>query len=276
MAGAPIRIADADDPRIATFRAIRERDLVGREGRFVAEGTVVLRMLAASHAAGGRFRAEAVLVLENRLAGIAAVLDSLPADVPVHVADRAVFNAIAGFDMHRGVVAIGRREAAPAAGTLIASLPADSLVLAACGISNHDNMGSLFRNAAAFGVDAILLDETCCDPLYRKAIRVSVGAVLSVPFTREGGAQTMLEALADAGFEIWALSPRGEAPIGSIVPAGRLALVAGTEGEGLPATILSRFHTARIPQKSGLDSLNVATASGVALYQMALAKGRIG
>ncbi len=276
MAGAPIRIAAADDPRIAAFRAIRERDLVGREGRFVAEGTVVLRMLAASHAAGGRFRAEAVLILENRLAGVAEILERLPASVPVHVADRDVFNAIAGFDMHRGVMAIGRREAVPTALDLIASLPSDSLVLAACGISNHDNMGSLFRNAAAFGVDAVLLDETCCDPLYRKAIRVSVGAVLSVPFARGGRAQDLLEGLAGAGFAIWALSPRGETAIGGIVPSARLALVAGTEGEGLPAAILSRFHTARIPQKPGLDSLNVATASGVALYQMALAKGRIG
>ncbi len=276
MAGAPIRIAAADDLRIAAFRAIRERDLVGREGRFVAEGTVVLRMLAASHAAGGRFRAEAVLILENRLAGVAEILERLPASVPVHVADREVFNAIAGFDMHRGVMAIGRREAVPTALDLIASLPTDSLVLAACGISNHDNMGSLFRNAAAFGVDAVLLDETCCDPLYRKAIRVSVGAVLSVPFARGGRAQDLLEGLAGAGFAIWALSPRGETAIGGIVPSARLALVAGTEGEGLPAAILSRFHTARIPQKPGLDSLNVATASGVALYQMALAKGRIG
>ncbi|MDF1633658.1 RNA methyltransferase [Mycoplana sp. MJR14] len=276
MAGVPIRIAAADDPRIAAFRAIRERDLVGREGRFVAEGTVVLRMLAASHAVGGRFRAEAVLILENRLAGVAEILERLPASVPVHVADRDVFNAIAGFDMHRGVMAIGRREAVPTALGLIASLPSDSLVLAACGISNHDNMGSLFRNAAAFGVDAVLLDETCCDPLYRKAIRVSVGAVLSVPFARGGRAQDLLEGLAGAGFAIWALSPRGETAIGGIVPSARLALVAGTEGEGLPAAILSRFHTARIPQKPGLDSLNVATASGVALYQMALAKGRIG
>lgn len=276
MAGAPIRIAEADDPRIAAFRAIRERDLVGREGRFVAEGTVVLRMLAACHAAGGRFRAEAVLILENRLAGVAAILELLPASVPVHVADRDVFSAIAGFDMHRGVLAIGRREAVPSAADLIASLPSDALVLAACGISNHDNMGSLLRNAAAFGVDAVLLDETCCDPLYRKAIRVSVGAVLTVPFARGGSAQDLLEGLAGAGFAIWALSPRGETAIGSIVPSERLALVAGTEGEGLPATILSRFHTARIPQKPGLDSLNVATASGVALYQVALAKGRIG
>ncbi|MFD1328238.1 TrmH family RNA methyltransferase [Mycoplana ramosa] len=275
MAAEPIRISDSDDLRIAAFRSIRERDLVGRQGRFVAEGTVVLRMLASAHGGASGFRAEAILVLENRLGGLAEILARFPASVPVYVADRAVFNAIAGFDMHRGVLAIGRREEAADAAALIASLPADSLVLAACGISNHDNMGALFRNAAAFGADAVLLDETCCDPLYRKAIRVSVGAVLSVPFARGGDANTLLGRLAEAGFVIWALSPRGETSIARIEASPRLALVAGTEGEGLPPAILSRFHTARIPQRPGLDSLNVATASGIALYQMALLGGRV-
>lgn len=275
MAAEPIRISDSDDPRIAVFRSIRERDLVGREGRFVAEGTVVLRMLAAAHAGASGFRAEAILILENRLGGLAEILACFPTEVPVYVADRGVFNAIAGFDMHRGVLAIGRREQAADSATLIETLPADSLVLAACGISNHDNMGALFRNAAAFGADAVLLDETCCDPLYRKAIRVSVGAVLSVPFARGGDANTLLGHLADAGFGIWALSPRGETSIAHIEATPRLALVAGTEGEGLPPGILSRFQTARIPQRPGLDSLNVATASGIALYQMALLGGRV-
>ena len=136
-------------------------------------------------------------------------------------------------------------------------------------------MGSMFRNAAAFGVDAILLDETCCDPMYRKAIRVSVGSVLTVPFSRGLAAETMLQGLADAGFEIWGLSPRGEVPVAAIPAGRRVALVLGTEGEGLPANILSSFRTARIPQRPGLDSLNVATASGIALYQIALAMGRV-
>lgn len=275
MAGEAIRVTDIDDQRLEAFRSIKERDLVGRQGRFIAEGTVVLRMLAAPSARRNGFTAEAVLVLENRLSGVSEILSDLPAEVPVYVADRAIFNDIAGFDMHRGVLAIGRRQAATDADALIASLPRDSLVLAACGISNHDNMGSLFRNAAAFGADAVLLDETCCDPLYRKAIRVSVGAVLSVPFARGGNAQELLGSLAEAGFAIWALSPRGETPINAIATSPRLALVAGTEGEGLPQAILSRFHTARIPQQPGLDSLNVATASGIALYQLALISGRV-
>ena len=275
MARPPVRVTDCDDPRIAPFRAVRERDIVGREGRFIAEGTVVLRMLAAAHHASGDFTAEAILLLENRVAGVADVLAQFGDDVPVYVADAAVFDAIAGFNMHRGVLAIGRRGAVPTLAERVAALPAQSLVLAACGISNHDNVGSMFRNAAAFSADAVLLDRTSCDPLYRKAIRVSVGSVLSVPFSREESVEAMLDALAGAGFDIWALSPGGAVPIGDVRPGPRVALVVGTEGEGLPRAILDRFRSVRIPQAPGLDSLNVATASGIALHHFASAAGRL-
>ncbi|MDX3929174.1 MAG: RNA methyltransferase [Shinella sp.] len=275
MASAPIRITEPGDPRIAGFASIRERDLTGRQGRFIAEGTVVLRMLAAAHAAGNGFAAEAVLLLENRVAGVADIIETLPDDVPVYVATAAVLDAIAGFHMHRGVLALGRRAAPPNVAELAARLPEKSLVLAACGIANHDNIGSMFRNAAAFGADAVFLDETSCDPLYRKAIRVSVGSVLTVPYARGESGGEMLALLAGEGFQIWGLSPRGEVPVHAIPPAPRIALVAGTEGEGLPDAILSSFRTARIPQRPGLDSLNVATASGIALYQIALSGGRI-
>lgn len=276
MAGEPIRIDDAADPRIAGFVSIRERDLTGRDGLFIAEGTVVLRMLGSARVRENGFAAEAILLLESRLAGVAEVLSSFPETVPVYVASAAVFDAVAGFNMHRGVLALGRKPAAGAGGVLLGHLPETSLVLAGCGLSNHDNVGSIFRNAAAFGADAVFLDETSCDPLYRKAIRVSVGSVLSVPFSRGLGAEAMLRDLAEAGFEIWGLSPRGDVPVGDIPAARRVALVLGTEGEGLPASILSSFRTARIPQRPGLDSLNVATASGIALYQIAHAMGRIG
>ena len=276
MAADPVRIEDPADPRIAGFVSIRERDLTGRDGLFIAEGTVVLRMLGQAAARANGFAAEAILLLENRLAGIADLLEAFPPSVPVYVASAAVFDAIAGFNMHRGVLALGRKPAAEAEAGLLGRLPETSLVLAGCGLSNHDNVGSIFRNAAAFGADAVFLDETSCDPLYRKAIRVSVGSVLAVPFARRLPAQAMLRGLADAGFEIWGLSPRGEVPVSAIPAARRIALVLGTEGEGLPQGILASFRTARIPQRSGLDSLNVATASGIALYEIASAMGRIG
>lgn len=274
-----IRITDAADPRIAEFRDIRERDLVGRGGGFIAEGTVVLRMLARAHRLAhdrqSGIRAEKILLLENRVAGLADLLAEFAPEVPVHVADAGVLDAIAGFHLHRGVLALGRRADPPSASQLLDRAEEPALVIVACGISNHDNIGSIFRNAAAFGAQAVLLDETCCDPLYRKALRVSVGSVLSVPYARGGSALSLLETVDAAGFAVWGLSPQGESDIRHIPADRRIALVTGTEGEGLPAEILSRFRNARIPQMPGLDSLNAATATGIALYEISRLQGII-
>ena len=269
------RISDPADPRIAAFVSIRERDLTGRQNRFIAEGTVVLRMLAASAASGGTFSAEAVLLLESRVAGVADILAQFDASVPVFVADAEVFNGIAGFDMHRGVLAIGTRRRDRTLADVLDALPEQAMVLAACGLSNHDNVGAIFRNAAAFGASAVLLDETCCDPLYRKAIRVSVGSVLTVPFVREGTASGLLTAIENRGFALWGLSPRGETDLDAIPASPRAALVVGTEGEGLPPEIMAAIRTARIRQRPGLDSLNVATATGIALHRIASLNGLV-
>ncbi|MBX5050590.1 TrmH family RNA methyltransferase [Rhizobium lentis] len=274
MAANPIVIDRADDPRIAEFRDIRERDLTGRENRFIAEGTVVLRMLAEAHAAGRGFSAEKILLLRNRVEGVSSILERFPTDVPVYVAEADVLNGVVGFHLHRGVLALGRREDRGEA-ALLDALPERALVLVGCGISNHDNAGSIFRNAAAFQADAVLLDETSCDPLYRKALRVSVGSVLSVPHRRGGKALDVLLALAERDFAIWTLSPRGITDIRAIPASARMALVVGTEGEGLPEALLARFQSARIPQSDGLDSLNAATATGIALFSMASAMGRL-
>jgi tRNA G18 (ribose-2'-O)-methylase SpoU len=270
-----IRIHDPDDPRIAGYRDIRERDLIGRTGRFIAEGTVVLRLLIDSHASDGGFEAESLLLLENRVEGLDEFLARTSDDVPVYVASREIMNAIAGFDIHRGVLALGKRRGTPTVEALIASMPANALVVAVCGIANHDNIGAIFRNAAAFGADAVLLDETCCDPLYRKALRVSVGSVLRVPYAREGSIAAMLSGLSSNGFQIWGLSPAGTTDIRKVQPAPRLALLTGTEGEGLPQPILQSIRTAKIPQAPGLDSLNAGTATGIALFAMASAMNRI-
>jgi tRNA G18 (ribose-2'-O)-methylase SpoU len=127
-------------------------------------------------------------------------------------------------------------------------------------------MGGLFRNAAAFGADAVLLDETSCDPLYRKAIRVSVGAALTVPFARDGTGGTIVAALDRAGFACFGLSPAGATDLGDARPPARAALVLGAEGPGLPPPLMRRMTTLRIPMAPRFDSLNVATAAGIALH----------
>ncbi|HEV7255090.1 MAG TPA: RNA methyltransferase [Mesorhizobium sp.] len=258
-----IRIDDAADPRLAPYENIRERDLVGRRERFIAEGKVVLGILARS----SRFSAESVLLLESRLAGAEGILALLPPDAPVYVVPPAVMDRVAGFSVHRGVLAVGRKPPPGDAKSLLEDLPARALVLALVGISNHDNMGALFRNAAAFGVSAVLTDSTSCDPLYRKAIRVGVGAALKIPFAALPSPEALLSALDMQGFEHLALSPGGAADIRTLSRPPRLALWLGAEGPGLPESLLRRLPTARIPLAEGWDSLNVATAAAVALHR---------
>jgi len=193
--------------------------------------------------------------------------------VPVFTAAQSVMNAIAGFAVHRGVMAIGRKPAPQALDGFLDRLPERALVVAAIGIANHDNIGGIFRNAAAFGADAVLLDATSCDPLYRKAIRVSVGAALLVPFHRGACADALLPALAARGFALAALSPSGREDLATYRPGARTAMILGAEGPGLPEAILAAAETLRIPMAGGFDSLNVATASGIALHH--LSHGRV-
>lgn len=259
-----IRVTGPEDERLALYRNVRERDLVGREGRFIAEGKVVLNVLLANRS----FAIESLLVIENRLAGLKEQIRLCPADVPIYCVSRTTIDAIAGFPMHRGILAVGRRMNPLSVQALINSLSPTALVVVLCGISNHDNMGSIFRNAAAFEADCVIMDETSCDPLYRKAIRVSVGATLKVPFAQQGSIEAIIKTLQDAGFTLFGLSPSGSTSINAVQPAQRTALLLGTEGEGLPPVLLQQLQTARIPMSSGFDSLNVATASGIALSRL--------
>jgi len=257
-----IRIDDAADPRIAAYRDIREKDLVGRNGHFIAEGEVVLRALAnAPH-----HRAVSILIVEKRLERLGPLLAAFPAGTAIYVASQPVLDAIAGFPMHRGVLALGARGPARAARALLADLPQRACVAVLFAIANHDNMGGIFRNAAAFGLNAILLDSRCCDPFYRKAIRVSVGASLAVPSARFGADEEILDTLAGYGFRSYALAPRGGAMLDALAPSARAALLFGPEGPGLPDDVLAGAVRATIAMAPGFDSLNVATASGIAMH----------
>lgn len=257
-------ITSIDDPRIAPYRFVRERDLHRVDGLFVAEGEVVVRRLLE----GARFQAHSVLASEQRYAALAPALERHPDPPPIYVAPMPILSAIAGFPLHRGVIALAHRGEERNLDEALASLPARALLLVAIGIANHDNMGALFRNAAAFGVDLVVVDHTSCDPLYRKAIRVSVGAALQLPFVRVDAGH-VIEALIARDVVPLALSPAGTTPLGTLSRPSRAALVVGAEGPGLPDTILSRVETVSIAMAAGWDSLNVATAAAIALNQLA-------
>jgi tRNA G18 (ribose-2'-O)-methylase SpoU len=261
------RIVAVDDPAypgLEPYRDVRERDLVGRAGLFLAEGRVVIEKLAASPA----HRLESLLVAAHRLDSVADILAALDDETPVFAASQRVVDAVAGFPLHRGLIAVGRRLDPLDAGPLLASLPEAATVIVLCGIANHDNMGGIFRNAAAFGVQAVLLDQGCCDPLYRKAIRVSVGAALLVPFARLPRDADPLDLLGEHGFRSIALSPAGGVRLSALPLARRNALLLGAEGPGLSADVLGRTASVRIPMAPGFDSLNVATTSGIVLHHL--------
>jgi tRNA G18 (ribose-2'-O)-methylase SpoU len=266
-----VRIESEDDPRIAGYQNIRERDLAGREGGFIAEGRVVLNALIES-----QHRVKSLLILENRVSGVSDLLARLPADVPVYVAGQKVIDAIAGFHLHRGILALAERKRQPSLESLLDNLSGGAMVVVLSAISNHDNMGSIFRNAAAFGAEAVIVDAQCCDPLYRKAIRVSVGGALKVPFAKGGGISDVCSSLLLRNFALAALSPAGKYSVSELPKTGRRALILGTEGAGLPDKILTSLPTFRIAMLSSFDSLNVATASGIALHHAANAiQGRL-
>ena len=213
MAARLVRVSDVEDPAVEPYARVRERDLVRGsatgEGAFVAEGEVVVRVLVERR----RLAVRSLLLEERRVEPLRDVIDALPEAAVVYVAPQAVMDGIVGFPIHRGVLALGLRGAPLEPASLLVR---PGVVVGLVGRTNHDNVGGIFRNAAAFGVRGVLLDETTCDPLYRKAIRVSVGAALVVPFARCASWAAMLDALESAGWEPIALSPSGRVTIDEI------------------------------------------------------------
>ncbi len=257
-----LHVTDAHDPRLDAYGAIRERDLTnGHGGRFIVEGKVTLETLLTR----GRFEIESLFLCETRLEPLEGILTQVPAGIPVYVAPQGIMDEIAGFPMHRGVLACGKKGAATAPSDILpAEGPSTALLLA--GLSNHDNVGACFRNAAAFGAGAVLLDDTSCDPLYRKAIRVSSGTTFWLPFAHGGTGASLIEAAEAKGHEVWALTPdAGAEPLPSLRVPERVALLMGAEGPGLPANLIARARPVRVPMTDGFDSLNVATAAAIAL-----------
>lgn len=260
-----IPVSDPADPAVQAFRDVKERDLTGRQGMFIAEGEVVLNVLTSS---ASLCQPVAVLIADKRLEALTPVLSRLDEGVPVYLAPQDVLDQIAGFHLHRGILALGRKPEPVDLDDFLDGLPERAVLVGACGIGNHDNMGGIFRNAAAFGAQGLLLDATCCDPFYRKAIRVSVGAVLRTPFVAGLDTADMVERLQGRGFEVLALTPSAAQTLSELEPAPRTVILLGSEGPGLPGSVIDRCRGIAIRMHGGFDSLNVAATSAVALHHI--------
>lgn len=264
-----ISIDSIDDPRIEVFRDVRDRDLRGRDKLFMAESELVLRRLLRTPE-----RVHSVLLSPPQFAKLEPALHVLPDTTPVFIAELDLMTAIAGFHIHRGVLAAGLR---PGRGELGLEAALGHLmdkpgftIVAAERWTNVDNMGSLFRNVAAFGADGVLLDQACCDPLYRKAVRVSMGHVLSTPYAVADDWPAELAVLRDGwGARIVAAEATADAgPLWELPRSDRLVMVFGAEGEGLSdAMIQACDEVVQIPMAAGVPSLNVAVAAGIFLYE---------
>jgi tRNA G18 (ribose-2'-O)-methylase SpoU len=250
---------EGTDP-VADFRdlarADRRPDRPGGRGLVLAEGTVVVRRLLASP-----YPPRALLGVARRIDELAPELADL--DVPAYVADAATMADVVGFHLNRGVLASADRAPAPDLATLLATARRVAVLEA---VNDHENLGALFRNAAALGVDAVLLAPGCADPLYRRSVRVSMGHVLRVPF-RSGSWPELVAALQVAGFLLAALTPAGDTVPAALADRERVALLLGAEGPGLSGEALALADArVRIPMVPGVDSLNVATAAAVAFH----------
>ena len=255
---------DPADERLSDFRAVSDPDLARTRGLFIAEGRLVVRRLLTE----STFAPRAVLVTPSAMKAIEDVLPSRPG-VPVYIAPKDVMDGVAGFNIHRGCLAIGERPAAVAWDELADGA---STLVALERVGNADNVGATFRAAAAFAAGGVLLDAACADPLYRKAIRTSMGASLQVRFASDVPWPAALTALRDRGWMVVGLSPAATEPLPPVLGAThgrRVVLVLGHEGDGLtPGAASACTHLARIPMTGAVDSLNVAMAAGIALYEL--------
>lgn len=293
-----VTIDDFEDVRLDVYRNLKDSTLAGERGRFIVEGRGnLLVLLTRSH-----YRPESILLSERTFASIKSELASLKPECPVYVANRAVMDRVVGFPIHRGCLAACRREESSdpleLARQALAREAAPRLIVLEH-LTNLDNVGLIFRNAMAFGAHAILLCSRSCDPLYRKAIRTSMGGSLCVPFARSEDFPKMLSELSALGYQVLAFDPGvehisgtegardvGEAGrarsvetvevgslyqggVGAAEPIGPAALLFGTEGPGLSEEALLRAdRRVRIDMEPGVDSLNVGVAAGIGLSML--------
>ena len=262
-------VTDAADPRLADYARLTDlalrTHLESAQGLFIAEGTkVIVRAVAAG------YPVRSILLAERRLGD----LEALPATVaPVYVVPDEAAERLTGYRVHRGALAAMHRKPLPEVPALAATA---QKVIVLEDLVDHANVGAIFRCAAALGVDAVFLSPRCADPLYRRAVKVSMGAVFAIPYARMTGWYDGLADLRKAGFRLLALTPDATAaPLTAAAAGGRIALMLGTEGDGLSSRWLREADQAvRIPmhpgaRAAGVDSLNVVAAAAIACHVLA-------
>ncbi len=266
--GPVFTVTDAADHRLDDYRDLTDLELRRRHetagGIFIAEGALVIRQLLAS-----RYPVRSLLVTMPKLAELELDLAAAGIEVPIYVAGIEAMQAVSGFHFHRGALAVAGRLAPTA--DAIALAAGASLVAVLEGVNDHENLGALFRNAAALGVDAVLLAPGCADPLYRRSVRVSIGQVLRVPWAVLGSWPGGLVELKSAGFTVLGLTPDRDArPLDEITPSAHpVAVLLGSEGHGLSLEALGTADIrVRIPMAAAVDSLNVATAAAIAFHHL--------
>jgi tRNA G18 (ribose-2'-O)-methylase SpoU len=272
----PVPVADAGDPRLADYVRLTDvhlrKSLEPRHGLFVAEGEKVIR-----RAIGAGYPVRSLLVTQHKLAGLQDLAESCPG--PVYLVSPEVAQQVTGYRVHRGALASMQRRPLPPVSDVVAGA---RRVVVLEDIVDHTNVGAIFRCVAALGFDAVVLAPRCADPLYRRSVRVSMGAVFAVPYARMDDWRNGLGSLRSAGFRLLALTPApdavpiGELPAGAgarpgaVPPGTRLALLLGAEGDGLSSRWRDQADlSVRIPMSRGVDSLNVASAAAVACYVLA-------
>ena len=259
-----VQIDRDDDPRLESFRHVGDPEWLKQAGLFVGEGRLVVERLIGD----GRYEIESILVTP---AAFRALETRLTIASAVFVADQRLVNGVTGFNFHRRCLAIVKR---PPADLSLSVFSSARRLIALEGVGNPDNIGGIFRSVLALGADGVILDPAAGDPLYRKAVRTSMGASLRVPFVRASPWPDCLELLRRQGFTIGALAPRGASTIDDFaerLPSNaRVVLVAGAEGSGLSDAVESMSDvTVRIPIDPRSDSLNVVVAISIALHRIA-------
>jgi tRNA G18 (ribose-2'-O)-methylase SpoU len=261
-----------DDERVAPYRWVAEPRMLEGQGLFVVEGRLVVAGLLEASRPGGRWAGmvHSVLLSPAAFGQMQALCEAHP-EIPAYVVPQPVMNDLVGFNIHRGCLALVRRPAGQSLGA--AMVQAARLVVVLEGVNNPDNVGGIFRSAAAFGADLVVLGPACADPLYRKSVRTSMGATLDVAYACADPWPGALDLLKSGGFHVVALTTATAAtPLHRLSRGhGKMALLAGGEGSGLsPAALASADERMTIPMSGRVDSLNVSTATAIALYQVSL------